>query len=69
MNKVLEKLDKVTMNKEEYTDYDKLFSDLSNNNIDSLLIDESYYNIKTEETGTDNYKIIYKIKNKKFSKK
>ena len=50
------------MNKEEYTDYDKLFSDLSNNNIDSLLIDESYYNIKTEETGTDNYKIIYKIK-------
>ena len=63
MNKVLEKLDKeVTMNKEEYTDYDELFSDLSNNNIDSLLIDESYYNIKTEETGTDNYKIIYKIK-------
>lgn len=63
MNKVLEKLDKeVTMNKEEYTDYDKLFSDLSNNNIDSLLIDESYYNIKAEETGTDNYKIIYKIK-------
>ena len=50
------------MNKEEYTDYDKLFSDLSNNNIDSLLIDESYYNIKAEETGTDNYKIIYKIK-------
>ena len=39
MNKVLEKLDKeVTMNKEKYTDYDKLFSDLSNNNIDSLLI-------------------------------
>ncbi len=37
------------MNKEEYTDYDKLFSDLSNNNIDSLLIDESYYNIKKQK--------------------
>lgn len=63
INKVLEKLDKeINTTKEKYEDYDKLFNDLTNNNIDSLLIDENYYNIKAEETSIDNYKILYKIK-------
>ena len=44
--KVIEKLDKeIKTNKEKYDDYNKLFSDLNNNNIDSILIDENYYNI------------------------
>lgn len=61
--KVIEKLDKeIKTNKEKYDDYNKLFSDLNNNNIDSILIDENYYNIKVEEEKENNYKILYKIK-------
>lgn len=63
INEVLEKLNKeITTNKNEYNDYDKIFNDLINNNIDAILIEENYYNIKIEEENTENYKIIYKIK-------
>ncbi|MGN1311802.1 MAG: LCP family protein [Bacilli bacterium] len=63
INEVLKKLDKqVTANKIKYSDYDKIFNDLINNNIDAILIEENYYNIKIEEEDTENYKIIYKIK-------
>ena len=34
---------------------------LDNKKIESILIDENYYNIKSEEENTDNYKILYKI--------
>lgn len=62
-DKALEKLDKkITINKEKYEDSTTLFKDLDDKNIESILIDENYYNIKNEEESIDNYKILYTIK-------
>ena len=60
-DKALSKINK-NITKKSYQDYDKLFNDLNNNNIDSILINETYYNIKSEEETIDNYRIIHKIK-------
>ena len=63
INKAIEKLDKkVTTNKQVYEDNTSLFKDLDDKKIDALLTDETYYNIKKEEEGVDNYQILYKIK-------
>ena len=62
IDKAIEKLDKkITTNKSKYEDYNKLFSDLDNKNIEGIVIDENYYNIKNEEDSTDDYQILYKI--------
>lgn len=62
INKALEKLDKkIETTKEEYQDYTNLFNDLDNQNISSILLEENYYNIKSEEEDITKYQIIYKI--------
>lgn len=69
VKKILNILDEeITIQKKEYTDYNKLFEDLDKNNIKSILIDENYYNIKLEEDITSNYKIIHEIKTKNIIK-
>lgn len=60
---VLNKLQKKVSTKQvEYKDYEHLFNDLDNNKIEAILLEENYYNIKTEEEEENNYKILYKIK-------
>lgn len=67
INEALNKLDKkININKKEYENTEKLFNDLDTKIIESLLIDENYYNIKKEEESTDKYKILYKIKIRKI---
>lgn len=62
IDKAIEKIDKkISINKKKYEDFTSLFNDLDNKKIESILIDENYYNIKSEEENTDNYKILYKI--------
>ncbi|MGN1342478.1 MAG: LCP family protein [Bacilli bacterium] len=62
IDKAIEKIDKkISINKEKYEDFTNLFNDLDNKKIESILIAENYYNIKSEEENTDNYKILYKI--------
>ena len=61
--KAIEKLDKkISITKKEFEDYNSLFTSLENKNIESILVEENYYNIKKEEEQIDNYQIIYKIK-------
>ena len=62
INKAIEKLDKkVKTEKKEYTDYTKLFNDLDKKTLSSILIEENYYNIKSEEEDVSQYQILYKI--------
>lgn len=61
INKVLEKLDN-SIKKESYNSDIELFKNINNNNIEAILIEESYYNIKNEEENLDNYRILDKIK-------
>lgn len=62
INKALEKLDKkIETTKEEYQDYTKLFNNLDSEKISSILLEENYYNIKSEEEDITKYQVIYKI--------
>ena len=62
IEKAIKKIDKkISINKKKYEYFTSLFNDLDNKKIESILIDENYYNIKSEEENTDNYKILYKI--------
>lgn len=63
LNKALDKLNKkVQIKNIEYSDYNTLFTDLESEKIESIFIEEAYYNIKKEEESTENYKIIDTIK-------
>ena len=63
LDKALDKLNKkVQIKNIEYSDYNTLFTDLESEKIESIFIEEAYYNIKKEEESTENYKIIDTIK-------
>lgn len=63
LDKALDKLNKkVQIKNIEYSDYNTLFTDLESERIESIFIEEAYYNIKKEEESTENYKIIDTIK-------
>lgn len=63
LDKALDKLNKkVQIKNIEYSDYNTLFTDLESERIESIFIEETYYNIKKEEESTENYKIIDTIK-------
>lgn len=62
INKAIEKLNKkINITKEELNDYTTLFNKLDKKEIPSILLEESYYNIKKEEEDVENYQILYKI--------
>ena len=70
IEKAIEKLDKkVKINKKDYSTYPTLFDSLDNKTIESILVEESYYNIKKEEEEENNYKIIDTIKIRKITNK
>lgn len=64
IDKAVEELDKVVkLNHEEYEGYVELFDHLNNGEIDSLLINDGFYKMLSEEENpiTSNSKILYKF--------
>lgn len=64
IDNVLVELNKIQeIDNKEYDNYDILYEDLLNKNIDSILMSESYYDIYSEEKKDfrENIKIIYKF--------
>ncbi len=77
INKALKNIqNKITINEEKYDDYIKMFKDIVDNTINSILIEESSYNIFIEENPDyqnqvrilDTIKITTLVKNSKSNK-
>lgn len=69
LDKALNKLgQKISIETIEHNDYITLFNDLDNQILESIFIEESYYNIKKEEEEVTNYKILDVIKVRTITK-
>lgn len=62
INKAINDLnEKINLENKQYKEYDKLFNDLYNNIINAIIIEQSSYDMISENKGYENLKVLYNV--------